>query len=143
MPVFVDTWGWVALRQDRDEAHDAVSRFVWEAFESGERFVTSNFVLGETVTFAFGHYGASKGESILDDLLAMLKPPEFAVVEITPVRFQQAIELRRRYRDKPRISFTDLTTMVVMRELGISDILTADRHFAQVNLGFRLAPDRR
>jgi predicted nucleic acid-binding protein len=30
--------------------------------------------------------------------------------------------------------------MVIMQELGIVDILTADNHFAQVGLGFRLLP---
>jgi predicted nucleic acid-binding protein len=30
--------------------------------------------------------------------------------------------------------------MAIMVELGITDILTADRHFAQVGLGFRALP---
>ena len=44
------------------------------------------------------------------------------------------------YRDKPAISFPDLTSFVVMRELGIRNVLTADSHFAQVQLGFRRVP---
>jgi len=143
MPVFVDTWGWVALREESDEAHDSVEQFVWDAFDRRERFVTSNFVLGETITFVFGRHGGIEGERILDDLLTMLKPPEFAVADVTAERFRRAVQFRRRYRDKPDISFTDLTSMVVMRELGITDILTADQHFLQVNLGFRIVPQSR
>lgn len=45
-------------------------------------------------------------------------------------------------RREPRISFTDLTSMVVMEERGITDILTEDTHFAQVGMGFRILPWR-
>jgi len=55
-------------------------------------------------------------------------------------RFEQAYRLRLRYRDKPRISFTDLTSFTVMRELGIRQVLTADAHFTQVGLGFHQVP---
>jgi hypothetical protein len=30
--------------------------------------------------------------------------------------------------------------MVVMQDLGLTDIFTGDAHFRQVNLGFRLFP---
>ena len=143
MAVCIDTWGWIALCDKTSEMHALVTRFMQDLLEDGERFVTSNFVFGETITLAFSHYGESGGERILDGTLATLKLPQCRLEEITPDRFQKAVQLRRRYRDKPRISFTDLTTMVVMRELGITDILTADRHFAQVNLGFRLVPEGR
>ena len=45
-----------------------------------------------------------------------------------------------RYRDKPRVSFTDLTSFTVMRELGIRHVLTADAHFPQAGLGFQCFP---
>ena len=32
-------------------------------------------------------------------------------------------------------------SMVIMRELGIVDVMTADSHFQQVNLGFRSVPE--
>ena len=38
------------------------------------------------------------------------------------------------------ISFTDLTSFVVMKEEKVTDVLTNDRHFAQVNLGFVPVP---
>jgi predicted nucleic acid-binding protein len=45
-----------------------------------------------------------------------------------------------RCRDKPEISFTDFTSFVVLRELSLRDVLTADRHFAQAGWRFRLVP---
>jgi len=59
---------------------------------------------------------------------------------MTPQRFEKAIELRYRFQDKPRISFTDLPSMVVMSEQEIEEILTEDDHFLHVGMGFRKVP---
>ncbi|ETW92513.1 MAG: hypothetical protein ETSY1_43290 [Candidatus Entotheonella factor] len=59
---------------------------------------------------------------------------------ITPERFESALALRRRFQDKPQISFTDFTSMVVMMEYGITQVLTEDDHFMQVGMGFQIVP---
>lgn len=59
---------------------------------------------------------------------------------ITEERFGMAKDLRLKFQDKPLISFTDLTSMVIMNERKISDILTEDDHFLQVGMGFRKLP---
>jgi len=41
---------------------------------------------------------------------------------------------------QPKISFTDLTSMVIMKELGIKDIITGDEHFNGVGMGFKRVP---
>ena len=52
--------------------------------------------------------------------------------------FRQTVKLRVKYKDKPEISFTDLTSMVVMQELELKRILTEDRHFEHIGLSFEL-----
>lgn len=59
---------------------------------------------------------------------------------ITPERFEWAKQLGLKYQDKPRISFTDLTSLVVMEELGVTEILTEDAQFKQVGMGFVTVP---
>jgi predicted nucleic acid-binding protein len=59
---------------------------------------------------------------------------------ISADRFEETKGLRVRFRDKPRISFTDLSSMVVMRDQGITDILTEDEHFTYVGMGLRKVP---
>ncbi|HXA63842.1 MAG TPA: hypothetical protein VNV82_01755 [Bryobacteraceae bacterium] len=51
-----------------------------------------------------------------------------------------AWKLRLRYKDKPKVSFTDLTRFVVMRENHIRRVVTADAHFGQIGLGFQILP---
>ena len=100
--------------------------------------VTSNFVLDESLTLIFRRlrfdvaYNFSK---------AVFESSFVAVETVTEERFRSAFELRRQFADKPNISFTDLTSIVIMTELKMADILTADEHFAHVGLGFQLLPN--
>ncbi|HGE72035.1 TPA: hypothetical protein ENX78_14450 [Candidatus Poribacteria bacterium] len=59
---------------------------------------------------------------------------------ITPSRFERAKQFRLQFHDKSMISFTDLTSMVVMKDLDIGYILTEDEHFLHVGMGFNKAP---
>jgi len=59
---------------------------------------------------------------------------------VGPSRFKEAKALRLKFDDKPRISFTDLTSMVVMKELGVKSILTDDDHFVQLGFDFEKMP---
>ena len=43
----------------------------------------------------------------------------YLIERITRARFARAWQLRLRYDDKPRISFTDLTSFVVMQETQV------------------------
>ena len=55
-------------------------------------------------------------------------------------RFEEAKQLRLKFADKPMISFTDFTSMAVMRALDITLVLTGDDHFGQIGMGFKKIP---
>ena len=134
MKLFVDTWGWAAVADRRDAGH----RTATEIFHSARRttgIVTSNFVLNETLTLLFKR---RPFEDACRFTLSVIESPHVNVQEVTRPRFFKAIELRRQFADKPNISFTDLSTIAIMLELGMTDILTADRHFTLVGLGFHV-----
>ena len=76
----------------------------------------------------------------MEFLIAATDEGAVAMAPIHATRFREAARLRLKFRDKPEISFTDFTSMVVMQELGLTRILTEDRHFAQVGMGFELVP---
>jgi uncharacterized protein len=137
--LFIDTWGWLALADSRDPAHkQAVSER--RSHAGAGALVTSDYVLDETITRLFSACPYSVARKFCGAILEAASSGSLHLERITPERFDAAYRLRLRYRDKPRISFTDLTSFVVMRELDIRNVLTADRHFAQVHLGFRCLP---
>lgn len=73
-------------------------------------------------------------------LLFLTKRNFFILIRVNERYFDEAISLRKKYRDKPDISFTDLTSIVVIKDLQINEILTADKHFLQVGLDIKLLP---
>lgn len=62
------------------------------------------------------------------------------MIWITPDRFAQAKRLCLTYQDNPRISFTDFTSMVVMAEFELNEVLTEDAHFTHIGMGFFVVP---
>jgi uncharacterized protein len=135
--LFVDTWGWVVLEDSRDPFHQAASLTYAEAAKSSGNVFTTNFVLDETLSLLFRRRPFDEAERFARGLLTS---PFIGIEEITQARFRKAFDLRRTFRDKPDISFTDLTTMIVAQDLNVTDILSGDRHFIQAGLGFRLLP---
>jgi predicted nucleic acid-binding protein len=137
--LFVDTWGWIVLADAGDPRHDEVVALRRRHTEGGI-LVTTDYVLDETFTRLFGGSPFAEAERFCSAVLRARDTGMVRVEPVTPERFARAYRMRLRYRDKPRISFTDLTSFVVMSELGIRDVLTADAHFAAVQLGFRTTP---
>ena len=137
--LLVDTWGWLALRDKGNARHrEAVSAFEEEL--GAGRVVTTDFILDETFTLFFRRLPAQKACESVQFLMEAAEAGSVVLAPISASRFREAVKLRLKFTDKPGISFTDFTSMVVMRELQVKRILTEDRHFAQVGLGFERVP---
>lgn len=136
----MDTWGWVALGHKKDSRHTEIVRHYREINRRGGRICTSDFVLDELITLLFRRENIAEALVFIEGIFSSFKQGHLKIEKITPDHFDQAWELRRRFKEKPLISFTDLTSMVLMNELGIKNILTEDQHFFQVGMGFRKIP---
>ena len=141
MKIFVDSWGWLTLGDSLERQHHPVSEFYRKQVLSKSILVTSDFVLDETITRVFKRRPFPDAWRFVSDIISAQAAELLRVERIHERRFTTALQLRKRYSDKPRISFTDLTSMALMRELDITDVLTANEHFRQVGLGFRLLPE--
>ena len=140
MKIFIDTWGWLTLR-DRDESrHGDVKEFYQQLRDENEMIYTSDYVLDETITLVFKRLPFKTAKESLAKLDKAIKQGYLQVEWVTPERFEKAKILRLKYQDKPKISFTDLSSMVVMEELGLKDIITGDEHFEHVGMGFQRKP---
>ena len=139
--LFVDTWGWLALEDSEDVDHHRTAAFYGRFRRAGGRVITTDYVLDETVTRLFRRRPFAEAREFMEGLLAAAAEGYLSIERITSARFARAWKLRRRYDDKPRISFTDLTSFVVMQETQVAEVLTDDEHFVQVNMGFARQPD--
>ena len=139
----VDTWGWLALADDGEPRHTAVRGLLTEVWTQGGFAITTDYILDETITLVFRRLPFARAKRFLATIDRGEQDDSLHIERIAPERFARATALRLRFRDKPLISFTDFTTMVVMQELRVTRVVTADAHFRHVGLGFDpVAADR-
>lgn len=139
-PYFIDTWGWLALGNRRDAYHDEIKSFYARLQSDGVGIYTSDYVLDELVTILFRRESVQQAQSFMEGILKRAATGKMIIERITSERFSLAWKLRDKYRDKPLISFTDFTSMVVMEQRRIKQIITRDDHFLQVGMGFVIEP---
>ena len=138
--IFVDSWAWIALAVTSDQFHGAAKKEHKRLKKRHIGYVTSNFVLSEVITYLYRKQKPTDAKAFIAAFLDAIEQGTYRLVEVSSQQFHNAWVLRQKYYDKPDISFVDLTSMVVMHDLGIIDVFTGDAHFQQVNLGFRLHP---
>jgi predicted nucleic acid-binding protein len=125
--VFVDSAGFLALWDASDEHHAAAVQAQGNLVKKRRRFVTSEYVLDETVTLLLVRHSHAAASDFLD----MIERTEAVRVEwIGPERFSASAALFRKHADK-EWSFTDCVSFCIMRELRLRDALTTDHHFRQ------------
>jgi uncharacterized protein len=125
--VFVDMSYWVARSNRRDQWH-------LKARESSSQldkvlFLTTELVLVEYLNF-FSEFGDVMREQTAVAVERILADSKHQIVWQSQALFESGLALYKSRLDKG-YSLTDCVSIVVMREAGIQDALTHDRHFAQ------------
>ncbi|MEA5421086.1 PIN domain-containing protein [Spirulina sp. CCNP1310] len=138
--IFIDTWGWLTLNDAGERRHQEVKNFYRHLRQEQTILYTSNFVLDEVFTLFFKRLNTFQAQSAMLQLSNAFTQESFQLIDVDRFCFEQAQNLRLKYLDKPKISFTDLTSMVIMQQYDIIRVLTEDEHFQHVGLGFQLEP---
>ena len=127
---YVDSPFYIALLHVRDRFHSlAVQLYDELATDPRVVFVTTESVLVETLT-RLSKYGAYLRRKAAEFALGLPDEPRVIVEDQTRTLFRAGLDLYRRRLDK-NYSMTDCMSMVVCRERGITDVLTADHDFEQ------------
>jgi hypothetical protein len=132
--VFVDTGGWMACADRADPAHAACAAARDAALEAGRTLITTDFVVDETLTLIRFRLGLAAAHAWWQQIDGSAR---LRWERVESDRFERARHLVFQYRDKD-LSFTDCTSISVMRELRLTTVLTTDGHFQQV--GFDVLP---
>ena len=109
--------------------HPELSKFYFSWKNQRGISYTTDYILDETFTLLFRRLPFKEAKRSLDAIDLAINEGYLRLERITAERFEKAKRLRIKFQDKPGISFTDLTSMVVMTEMGITSILTQDGHF--------------
>ena len=125
--IFADTFYWAASINPEDDWHDRVIAVTSTLGQAG--IVTSEEVLAETLTF-FSTYGSRMRQRACQLVQGVISNPNLKVVHQTHQSFLAGLTLYQNRPDK-EYSLIDCISMQTMRELGITEVLTHDRHFTQ------------
>ena len=112
--LFIDTWGWVVIYNRQEPRHAEVKAFYRKFRLQMGTIYTTDYILDETLTLLFRRLPSHLAKEIVTFLDEATRKEYLNLERITPERFETAKGLRFRFLDKPKISFTDLTSMVVM-----------------------------
>jgi len=129
--IFVDTSAWLSYANRNDADHRRVKRAL-TGFPG--RLVTSNFVFDETVTLCGSRLGHAFALLVGDTLQDV---DTVDLVRVSVDDEARAWALFAECGDR-RCSFTDCTSFVLMRRLGIKQAASLDADFARE--GFGLLP---
>lgn len=128
MRSFVDTGAFIALTDRDDENHKAAAAFYRSAKEKGTRFVTTNFVVCETLNYLRARISHAIAVLFRENLK---KSGVFEIVTVTPSIEEAAFTIFKKYGDK-EFSFTDCTSFSMMKSLKLKTAFAFDRHFDQL-----------
>jgi predicted nucleic acid-binding protein len=129
--IFLDTFYLQALASPGDDAHKQAISMATKLDEF--QGITSEMVLTELLNAlcSRGEYLRKSAIRLTHDLRS---DRNIIIIPQTSEQFEQAFEFYQRRLDKG-YSLTDCSSMQIMREQGINEILTFDKHFQQE--GFR------
>jgi uncharacterized protein len=123
--VFMDSAGFLALWDAGDEHHAPAVRLQAELARKRRRFLTTEYIVDETVTLLLVCHSHAAAADFLDTIE---RSESLRLEWIGPERFHAATTLFRKHADK-EWSFTDCVSFVTMHELRIRDAFTTDHHF--------------
>jgi predicted nucleic acid-binding protein len=122
--VFADTFYFLALLNPEDRQHP---KAVAHSQKLRSTIWTTEWVLTE-VADAFA--GSQMRSKVADFVEKLPQLPNTRVVEASTVTFHEGLRLYAERPDKAW-SLTDCISFVVMKNNGLRDALTGDRHFTQ------------
>jgi predicted nucleic acid-binding protein len=129
--MFLDTSGLLCLLDRKERFHVEACA----AYETAPFRLTHNLVLAEFVALAHvRHVSRSSALIFISDLI---EDQEVETIWVEESLHRRAIDLLGARQDKS-YSLCDAVSFILMRERGIHEALTTDRHFEQE--GFRRLP---
>ena len=127
--VFIDTVFVIALINENDQHHQ-------KALTSSNSLKNHTFVTTDAVLLEVGNALAKNYKQEAIEVIQNFEASDDTeIIHLTPSIFRKAFEIYKSYQDKTW-GLVDCISFTVMQDFGITDALTADKHFGQ--FGFNI-----
>lgn len=133
--VFIDSSAFIAVHDYKDSYHRQAKETTSLILATRVSTITTNFIIDETLTHLLIYAGfkeaAHFGRRFFED------EHEIEFMRIDKEQELEAWQVFQKYNRDKKWSFTDCTSFVVMRDMGIKAVFTFDRRdFRQ--MGFKV-----
>ena len=129
--VFIDTSGWIALLNADEGPHAEAIALFQEFAKKRRRLVTTDWIFAETGN---GLARTAARGKLAQTIQTFLQSKNCRLVRVDKPLFLRALAMYDQFADKTW-GLVDCASFVAMREHGIEEAVTRDRHFTQA--GFR------
>ncbi len=131
--MFIDTSGWLSVYHKDEPQYVEAVKF----YDDARSLITTSYVLAEFVPLAQVR-GLPRRKN-LEFCRSIIDDDEVEIIWVDERLHRRAVELIQRREDK-NYSLCDAVSFVIMRERGINEALTTDKHFEQENFIRLLKP---
>jgi uncharacterized protein len=128
--LLIDTSGWASLFITRDPHHLQARQHFTQATQQDQTVViTTNYIISELVSLL--HSPLRQPRIRIFEIVNAIRTASYIqTIHIDTAIDQAAWELCQNRPDKPW-SLVDCSSFIVMQQMNIQQVLTADRHFEQ------------
>lgn len=127
----MDTQGWAEMYHDPALHHAQADAFLTQSLANNWQLITSNLILSELVPLLNRARSFRLPQSQTLSIITRIRTlPNLTIEHVDPTIDALAWDLLYANPQHPW-SHVDATSMALMRQLGIAEVLTADHHFAQ------------
>jgi len=88
--IFIDTWAWIALADRSDSYHAPAIVRHKQLTETGAKYLTSDYVIGETITYLYGAVPERQAQAFIASLLAAADAATYEFVHVSAHQFRRA-----------------------------------------------------
>jgi len=129
--LFIDTGAFLARYLKNDSLHEK-SLKTWKKIEKSRlRLITSSYVINELASLLSKRAGPVFAVA---RLRAIYNSVFFTIIHSNLLNDHRALDTMEEYSDLP-LSFTDASSIILMKEYGIEHIFSYDNDFRIVGLG--------
>ena len=132
--LFVDTGAWYALADSSDQYHDEAIKIYPKLLGNYHPLKTTNLIVAETHILIRRCIGYQAAIAFLENIASS---PRVVKIYSDSMLEERAESILRQYQDQD-FSYTDAVSFVVMKQYGITEAFSFDKHF--VTAGFTLIP---
>ncbi len=134
--LFLDTSYVIASLITKDEYFDVATKLSNEVNNAKEVWIHEGILLEVGDWFS----GRNRNLGFMWIKLAYAEKFNLKIVKLTTELIEKGLELYEKYSDKT-IGLTDCISFIVMKEKGIFEALTSDKHFEQAGFKVLLSND--